>query len=88
MICNDDDFVRLHDFFCFQLVSNVYKVVPPILTELGKVQNPWPNVDAHSGVLLQVIIRMILLYTMFKLLYLKWFSAIFFCFFEQRLLVC
>lgn len=20
--------------------------------ELGKVQNPWPNVDAHSGVLL------------------------------------
>lgn len=37
----------------FQLVSNVYKVVPPILTELGKVKNPWPNVDAHSGVLLQ-----------------------------------
>jgi len=27
--------------------------VPPILTELGKVKNPWPNVDAHSGVLLQ-----------------------------------
>ncbi|XP_055842067.1 probable citrate synthase, mitochondrial [Episyrphus balteatus] len=37
----------------FQLVSKVYKVVPPILTELGKVKNPWPNVDAHSGVLLQ-----------------------------------
>lgn len=37
----------------FQLVSNVYKVVPPILLELGKVKNPWPNVDAHSGVLLQ-----------------------------------
>jgi citrate synthase len=37
----------------FQLVSNIYKVVPPILTELGKVKNPWPNVDAHSGVLLQ-----------------------------------
>uniref|UniRef100_A0A0K8TSU1 Citrate synthase n=1 Tax=Tabanus bromius TaxID=304241 RepID=A0A0K8TSU1_TABBR len=37
----------------FQLVSNVYKVVPPILTETGKVKNPWPNVDAHSGVLLQ-----------------------------------
>ncbi|KAJ8960844.1 hypothetical protein NQ318_020140 [Aromia moschata] len=37
----------------FQLVSTVYKVVPPILLELGKVKNPWPNVDAHSGVLLQ-----------------------------------
>ena len=28
-------------------------IVPPILTETGKVKNPWPNVDAHSGVLLQ-----------------------------------
>ncbi|KAK9869620.1 hypothetical protein WA026_003368 [Henosepilachna vigintioctopunctata] len=37
----------------FQLVSNIFKVVPPILLELGKVKNPWPNVDAHSGVLLQ-----------------------------------
>lgn len=37
----------------FKLVSDVYKVVPPVLTELGKVKNPWPNVDAHSGVLLQ-----------------------------------
>ncbi|KAL5719767.1 citrate (Si)-synthase [Ranunculus cassubicifolius] len=36
----------------FKLVSNLYEVVPPILTELGKVKNPWPNVDAHSGVLL------------------------------------
>ncbi|XP_047955814.1 citrate synthase, mitochondrial-like isoform X1 [Salvia hispanica] len=36
----------------FKLVSNLYEVVPPILLELGKVKNPWPNVDAHSGVLL------------------------------------
>lgn len=36
----------------FQLVSKLYKVVPPILLDLGKVKNPWPNVDAHSGVLL------------------------------------
>ncbi|XP_077253687.1 citrate synthase, mitochondrial-like [Tasmannia lanceolata] len=36
----------------FLLVSNLYEVVPPILTHLGKVKNPWPNVDAHSGVLL------------------------------------
>ncbi|ERN12340.1 hypothetical protein AMTR_s00025p00076740 [Amborella trichopoda] len=33
-------------------VSKLYEVVPSILTELGKVKNPWPNVDAHSGVLL------------------------------------
>lgn len=37
----------------FHLVKTIYEVVPPILTELGKVKNPWPNVDAHSGVLLQ-----------------------------------
>jgi citrate synthase len=37
----------------FKLVSQLYTVVPPILMETGKVKNPWPNVDAHSGVLLQ-----------------------------------
>lgn len=37
----------------FQLVSQLYSIVPPILMETGKVKNPWPNVDAHSGVLLQ-----------------------------------
>ncbi|XP_054270810.1 probable citrate synthase 2, mitochondrial [Macrosteles quadrilineatus] len=37
----------------FKLVSQTYKIVPPILLETGKVKNPWPNVDAHSGVLLQ-----------------------------------
>lgn len=36
----------------FQLVSKIKEVVPPILTKLGKVKSPWPNVDAHSGVLL------------------------------------
>ena len=35
-----------------QVVWNVYDVVPPILESLGKVKNPWPNVDAHSGALL------------------------------------
>lgn len=44
---------HLPDDELFQLVSKIYKVVPPILTETGKVKNPWPNVDAHSGVLLQ-----------------------------------
>lgn len=37
----------------FQLVSKLYEVVPEILLETGKVKNPWPNVDAHSGVLLR-----------------------------------
>jgi citrate synthase len=35
-----------------QTVWNVYDSVPEILTALGKVKNPWPNVDAHSGALL------------------------------------
>jgi citrate synthase len=33
-------------------VWRVYEVVPPILKSLGKIKNPWPNVDAHSGALL------------------------------------
>ena len=37
----------------FQLVSQVYKIAPGVLTEHGKTKNPFPNVDAHSGVLLQ-----------------------------------
>lgn len=37
----------------FKLVSTIYKVTPDILLEQGKAKNPWPNVDAHSGVLLQ-----------------------------------
>lgn len=41
----DDDMVNT--------VWNVYACVPPILESLGKVKNPWPNVDAHSGALLR-----------------------------------
>ncbi len=33
-------------------VWKIYDTVPPILQSLGKVKNPWPNVDAHSGALL------------------------------------
>lgn len=44
---------HLPDYPLFKLVSQIYKIVPPILLELGKVKNPWPNVDAHSGVILQ-----------------------------------
>jgi citrate synthase len=35
-----------------QTVWNIYDTVPPILQSLGKIKNPWPNVDAHSGALL------------------------------------
>jgi citrate synthase len=40
----DDDIVNV--------VWKILDVVPPILQGLGKVKNPWPNVDAHSGALL------------------------------------
>lgn len=35
-----------------QVVSRIFETVPPILQSLGKIKNPWPNVDAHSGALL------------------------------------
>merc|ERR1712238_573315 len=36
----------------FKVVDTIYSVMPGILTEHGKVANPYPNVDSHSGVLL------------------------------------
>lgn len=35
-----------------EIVQMVYEVAPPILEGTGKIKNPWPNVDAHSGSLL------------------------------------
>lgn len=35
----------------FQYVELLYKVVPPILMEQGKAKNPWPNLDAQTGVI-------------------------------------
>jgi len=40
-----DDFI--------DIVHKLYRVVPPILQQTGKIKNPWPNVDAHSGALLR-----------------------------------
>lgn len=40
----DDDII--------QIVWRLFEIVPPILQSLGKVSNPWPNVDAHSGAML------------------------------------
>ncbi len=42
---------HLPDDPIFKLVDMLYEVVPPILKEHGKAKNPWPNVDAHSGVI-------------------------------------
>lgn len=43
---------NIPDSSIVQVVWKVFEVVPPILQGLGKVANPWPNVDAHSGALL------------------------------------
>lgn len=43
---------HLPDDSLFKLVGQIYEIVPSILLEAGKAKNPWPNVDAHSGVLL------------------------------------
>ncbi len=36
----------------YQVVAKLFKIVPEVLKEQGKVKNPWPNVDASSGALL------------------------------------
>lgn len=43
---------HMPDYDLFKVVSLVYEVAPDVLTKHGKTKNPWPNVDAHSGVLL------------------------------------
>ncbi len=49
------EFAQKHcpDDATIQTVWNVYEVAPPILENTGKIKNPWPNVDAHSGALLK-----------------------------------
>jgi len=42
---------HLPDDPIFKYADLLYKVVPPILQEHGKAKNPWPNVDAQSGVI-------------------------------------
>lgn len=48
------EFAKKHlpDDELVNIVWRIYEVVPGILKETGKVKNPWPNVDAHSGALL------------------------------------
>ena len=40
------------DDHLINIVNMLSEIVPPILKSLGKVKNPWPNVDAFSGSLL------------------------------------
>ncbi|CAG8561350.1 937_t:CDS:2 [Diversispora eburnea] len=49
------DFALKHlpDYPLFKIVSQLYNIVPDVLSKQGKISNPWPNVDAHSGTLLQ-----------------------------------
>ena len=42
---------HLPDDPIFEYVNVLYKVVPSILQQHGKAKNPWPNVDAQSGVI-------------------------------------
>ena len=43
---------NIKDSKLVNIIWQLYEQVPPILQGLGKVKNPWPNVDAHSGALL------------------------------------
>jgi citrate synthase len=41
----------LKDDPLFKLVAMIFETAPTVLTEHGKTKNPWPNVDAQSGVI-------------------------------------
>lgn len=45
-----ETFIKDNDIV--NIVWKLFEVVPEILGGLGKVKNPWPNVDAHSGAIL------------------------------------
>ncbi|MBN2347934.1 MAG: citrate (Si)-synthase [Bacteroidales bacterium] len=51
MIQREFSLKHLKDDPIFKYVDMLYKVVPPILKEHGKAKNPWPNVDAQSGII-------------------------------------
>jgi citrate synthase len=48
------DFVEKYklDSDVFRLIKLLYKVVPEVLSARGKVRDPYPNVDGHSGAML------------------------------------
>jgi citrate synthase len=42
---------HLPDYPLFKVINMIYQVAPGVLEEHGKAKNPWPNVDAQSGVI-------------------------------------
>ena len=44
---------HIKDDEVFSIVDRLFEVVPDVLQSHGKAKNPWPNVDAASGALLQ-----------------------------------
>jgi citrate synthase len=42
---------NLPDYPLFKVINMIYQVAPDVLIEHGKAKNPWPNVDAQSGVI-------------------------------------
>ncbi len=42
---------NLPDYPLFKVISTIFEVAPDVLKEHGKAKNPWPNVDAQSGVI-------------------------------------
>ncbi len=42
---------NMKDDVLFKYTDMLYQVVPDILREHGKAKNPWPNVDAQSGII-------------------------------------
>jgi len=47
------EFCQKHmpDYPLFKVINMIYQVAPDVLMEHGKAKNPWPNVDAQSGVI-------------------------------------
>ena len=41
----------LSEYPLFKVIAKIFEVAPGVLTEHGKTKNPWPNVDAQSGVI-------------------------------------
>jgi citrate synthase len=42
---------NLPDYPLFKVISMIFQVAPGVLEKQGKAKNPWPNVDAQSGVI-------------------------------------
>jgi citrate synthase len=44
---------HIRNDYIVNLVKVCYETIPNVLGKVGKIKNPYPNVDAHSGALLQ-----------------------------------